>query len=392
MSIRCDVLILGAGAAGLFCAIEAAKRGRKVIVLERSSSAGKKIIISGGGRCNFTNRSVGIENYSSNNPQFCRSALQRYTPKDFIELVEHYGIEYYEKKDGQLFCTDSSKQILQLLLTECKRYNIEIVLNCKIESFRRTEDGFEVQALSEQWLSTSLVVATGGASIPKMGATTFGYEVAKAFGLNVIEPKPALVPLLWNENDKHIFSAIAGVSFTAKVSFGKWSFYDDILFTHLGVSGPAILQLSTYWNEGEPISIDLLASDTEGVFPALQQPRPHKTLAAVLSLVLPRRFADLWAGAYHHTDTLDRYTNKAYALLLEELRYWNIYPETTQGFDKAEVTAGGVDTKELSSKTMEATAVKGLYFIGEVVDVTGWLGGYNFQWAWSSGWAAGQVV
>ena len=381
-----DVIIIGAGAAGLMCAIEAGKRGRKTAVLERGLEVGKKILISGGGRCNFTNKHISGNAFLSENPHFARSALSRYTQDDFIKLVEDYNIEYYEKKDGQLFCRDSAKQIVEMLLAECIKYGVSILTNTKITSVRK-DDEFIVTTERKEFRSLSLVVATGGASIPKMGATRFGYEIAEQFGLRVIRPRPALVPLVWSDREALHFSMLSGVSFRGKVQIGETSFDDDILFTHRGLSGPAMLQISSYWSDGNEIQIDLLPN-TETIF----QERTHQKISTLLGKVLPSRLADRWCEEYQFDGFLDQCTSENMRSLETTLHHWCITPQTTEGFSKAEVTAGGVDTDELSSKTMEAKKTEGLYFIGEVVDVTGWLGGYNFQWAWSSGWASGQYV
>ncbi len=381
-----DVIIVGAGAAGLMCAIEAGKRGRKTAVLERALEAGKKILISGGGRCNFTNSHITEHAFLSGNPHFVRSALSRYTQYDFIKLVEDYQIAYYEKKDGQLFCRESAKQIVEMLLAECLKYGVTIVTNTKIISVAKEEE-FVLTTERKEFRCSSLVIATGGASIPKMGATRFGYEIAEQFGLNVIRPRPALVPLVWSDREALQFSMLSGVSFRGRVRIGETRFEDDILFTHRGLSGPAILQISSYWREGKEFEIDLLP-DTEMIFPE----RSHQKISTGLANLLPRRLADRWCEEYQFDYFVDQCTAEQMRSLETMLHHWSISPQTTEGFSKAEVTAGGVDTDELSSKTMEAKKMNGLYFIGEVVDVTGWLGGYNFQWAWSSGWASGQYV
>ncbi len=384
-----DVTVIGAGAAGLLCAIEAGKRGRKVLVLERAEKPGKKILISGGGRCNFTNKNISYRSYLSDNPDFCRSALSRYTQHDVISLVEKYDIAYYEKKDGQLFCESSARQILDLLLEECREAKVDIQAHCKVNLITKS-DLFTVDSSIGCFEAQSLVIATGGPSIPKMGATGFGYDIARQFGLNIIEPRPALVPLLFGDEELKAFCDIAGISFNGILRCGKTRFQDDILFTHKGLSGPAILQISSYWKQGEPIEIDLLpgVSVMEWV---VENKRIHKKIPNILSQYVPHRLTDAWCAFKGFTDYFDHLSNKRLEQLEHELHHWQIIPKDTEGFDKAEVTAGGVDTKELSSKTMEASKVPGLYFIGEVVDVTGWLGGYNFQWAWSSGWAAGQI-
>lgn len=382
-----DVIVIGAGAAGLMCAIEAGKRGRKVVVIERSEKPGKKILISGGGRCNFTNKNISHKSFLSENRDFCRSALSRYTQHDFIELVERYNIEYYEKKDGQLFCAESARQILEMLLSECHLAGVKIQNNIRFRAAEcyKDKDLFVIHTAEEDFEASSLVIASGGASIPKMGATTFGYEIARQFGLQIVEPRAALVPLLFSEAEQEGFNHVAGISFFGKVSCGKTSFKDDILFTHRGLSGPAILQISSYWKPGDAIEIDLLPQVE------VDLSRRHKKVPNILSEYLPQRLATAWAEYYGFTDYLDQISSAQLRDLEEKLHHWKLSVAGTEGFDKAEVTVGGVDTKELSSKTMEAIKEAGLYFIGEVVDVTGWLGGYNFQWAWSSGWAAGQV-
>ena len=352
-----DVIIIGGGAAGLICAIEAGKRRRSVIVLERNDAVGKKIRISGGGRCNFTNLYVTHENFVSGNPNFHKSALARYTPADFIAMVERHGISYHEKKLGQLFCDDSSQQIIDMLLSESG----EIVLNCQVESVEKRRR-FELKTNVGEFDCESLVIATGGLSIPKIGATDFGYAIAKQFGLNLTDVRPGLVPLLLSDPESGPFRALHGVSLNALVRFGRTSFRENILFTHRGVSGPAILQISTYWKPGEALSIDVLP-DENGV--------------------LPRRFLQTWNAVYGTAKPRE---------LDGRLHNWSVTPSGTEGYAKAEVTAGGIDTRELSSQTMESRKIPGLYFIGEVVDVTGHLGGFNFQWAWASGYVAGQAV
>jgi len=384
-----DVIIIGAGAAGLMCAIEAGKRGRKVLVLERSEKAGKKILISGGGRCNFTNKNVTHRSFISENPDFCRSALKRYTQNDFISLVEKYDIAYYEKKDGQLFCEDSARQILDLLLNECRLVNAEILVGCTINSIEKN-GSFIIDSSLGKFESASLVIATGGPSIPKMGATGFGYDIARQFGITIVEPRPALVPLLFGEENRQTFSEIAGLSFHGIVRCGTATFEDDVLFTHRGLSGPAILQVSSYWKPGVPIEIDLLPHCGAADW-TIDGKRIHKKLPNILSQYLPHRLADAWCEYNGFTDFFDQLSNRRLEEFEQRLHRWKIDPIGTEGFDKAEVTVGGIDTKELSSKTMESSKIPGLYFIGEVVDVTGWLGGYNFQWAWSSAWAAAQA-
>ncbi|HYM19836.1 MAG TPA: NAD(P)/FAD-dependent oxidoreductase [Candidatus Kapabacteria bacterium] len=390
MSIFADVIVIGAGAAGLMCAIEAGKRGRKVLVLERSTKVGNKILISGGGRCNFTNLDIHPHCFLSENPDFCRSALSRYTQFDFIQLVKKYSIDYYEKKKGQLFCKKSSKQILDMLLGECRNASVEIKCGEMIANIDKN-DYFSVITQREEYQCESLVVASGGISIPQMGATGFGYDVAKQFGLNVITPRPGLVPILWNENDEKHYVSLAGISLPVSVSIGAISFSDDLLFTHTGLSGPAILQISSYWDSVSPFSVDLTAKSSGNTL-HIESLKRDGTVSSLLLKYLPKRMAELWKDDLSLKQSLSQSSNDDLIKLGLSLTDWQVMPRTTAGFTKAEVTAGGVDTKELSSKTMQARSIPGLFFIGEVVDVTGWLGGYNFQWAWSSGWAAGQAV
>jgi predicted Rossmann fold flavoprotein len=389
VSSHFDIIIIGAGAAGLMCAIEAGKRGRKVLVIEHNDRVGRKIAISGGGRCNFTNLETPAKSYLSENPHFAKSALSRYTPNDFIKLIEKHGIAYHEKTLGQLFCDDSSRQVIDMLISECKEANVEIKTSTLVLKVSK-DDTFSLLTTSGVMTCDSLVIATGGLSIPNIGATNFGYRIAEQFGLKVNELRPALVPLLWNDEDRNIFGEISGVSIDAKVTVGKVSFRENLLFTHRGVSGPVILQISSYWKDGDSIFIDLLPdTDTTDFFEEHRQAKQE--LTTVLSLLLPKRFVQVWCEKYFPSKPMNQMSTKALTELESKLHGWEIRPVATEGFEKAEVTAGGVDTNELSSKTMEARNVAGLYFIGEVVDVTGWLGGYNFQWAWSSGWAAGQV-
>jgi len=372
------------------CVTEAGKRGRNVLLIERAEKIGKKILISGGGRCNFTNTQISAKNFLSANEHFAKSALARYTQKDFISLVERHRIPYHEKTLGQLFCDGSSREIVTMLATECANAGVEIIVNCNVEKISK-EESFILETALETYECASLVIASGGLSIPKIGATDFGYMVAKQFGINIIEPYPALVPLLWNDTDKKHYSELRGISLPVKVTFGKTSFKENMLFTHRGLSGPAILQISSYWKGGKPITIDLLEYiDLDKVFQKYRQDKIE--LGRLLSKYLPRNFVQQWCEVNAPSKPMNQLSDKALRKISEQLHHWQIIPAGTEGFDKAEVTAGGVDTKELSSKTMEAQKVHGLYFIGEVVDVTGWLGGYNFQWAWSSGWAAGQAV
>jgi predicted Rossmann fold flavoprotein len=385
-----DVIVIGAGAAGLFCAIEAGKRGRRVLVLEHSDRVGKKIAISGGGRCNFTNVFTNPDNFLSANPHFCKSALARYTPADFISLVEKHGIAYHEKKLGQLFCDGSSQQIIELLLRECQAASVEIRCGCQVLKIEKDER-FSVSTNQGGFDSSSLVIATGGLSIAPLGATDFGYRLARQFELRIEEPRPGLVPFTLTSQMLKQLTKLSGVSLDALVSCGGKDFRENILFTHRGLSGPAILQISSYWKPGTPISIDLLPDeDVRATLTAEQS--SDIGLASLLSHHLPKRFAEVWCQLFAASKLLKQYTSAELTEIAGRLHDLRITPAGTEGFKKAEVTAGGVATTELSSQTMEAKTVPGLYFIGEVVDVTGQLGGYNFQWAWASGFAAGQSV
>jgi predicted Rossmann fold flavoprotein len=380
--------VLGGGAAGLMCAIEAGKRGRRVLVLERAERIGKKILISGGGRCNFTNLYCKPENFISSNPHFCKSALARYTPGDFIALVEKHGIAYHEKTLGQLFCDGSSSQIVTMLEHECREAGVEIRVNAAVESISR-DGGFTVKAAEAIYVSESLVIATGGLSIPKMGATAFGYEVARQFGIAINECRPALVPLTFDSADAKNYADLSGISAEVVATTDSQQFREKMLITHRGLSGPAILQISSYWKPGQAVAIDL-APEHEVLSPLLE-PKAKRDLAAAegaLKSILPARFSKRWLE--HHPPVA--WTNHALSELERQIHNWNVRPSGTEGYDKAEVTAGGVDTNELSAKTMQSRKVPGLFFIGEVVDVTGHLGGFNFQWAWASGFCAGQAV
>jgi predicted Rossmann fold flavoprotein len=384
-----DVIIIGAGAAGLFCAIEAGKRGRRVAVLEHASSVGKKIAISGGGRCNFTNTNCSAQNFLSQNPNFCKSALARFSPLDFISLVEKHGIPYHEKKLGQLFCDGSSREIIQMLIDECEAVGVEIILNCEVESIS-SDDSFVIASKNETFIAQSLVIATGGLSIPTLGASDFGFRIAKQFGLKVIEPRPGLVPLAYDESHPEGLKDLSGLSVDAFVTHGKAEFRENLLLTHRGMSGPSILQISSYWKPGNTIEIDLLPDIDLADLLATDQTSAE--LSTILSQFLPRRFATLWSELYAPAKPLRQFSKHEIQMVDERIHHWQLPFNRTEGFRKAEVTVGGIDTNELSSKTMEVNKVRGLYFIGEVVDVTGWLGGYNFQWAWASGFAAGQFA
>jgi predicted Rossmann fold flavoprotein len=382
-----DAIVLGAGAAGLMCAIEAGKRGRRVVLLERAEKIGKKILISGGGRCNFTNLHTQPKHFLSENPHFAKSALARYTPADFIALVEKHGISYHEKILGQLFCDNSATQIITMLESECCYASVKIVVDANIREVRR-DTAFTVRTESTEYRAPTLVVATGGISIPKVGATGFGYDLARQLGLNIVPPRPALVPLVFHPADRKRYSDLAGVSTDVIASTGNSVFHEKMLFTHRGVSGPAILQASSYWKEGEPLHIDLVPD--RNATQKIREAGTRTTAVAEKALheFLPQRLAERWLK-FHPPKA---WTNIALDDFERELHAWTIRPAGTEGYEKAEVTAGGVDTAELSSKTMESRKVPGLFFIGEVVDVTGHLGGFNFQWAWASASAAGRAL
>jgi predicted Rossmann fold flavoprotein len=389
----CDVLVIGAGAAGLMCAIEAGRRGRRVIVIDRASKPAEKIRISGGGRCNFTNLHATPKQFLSQNPHFCVSALKRYTQHDFIARVEARGIAWHEKTLGQLFCDGSAKQIIDMLLDDLAQAGGELRLGVEPGAVTRAGDGFSVATSQGAIRADSVVIATGGKSIPKMGATGYAYDVAHAFGLNIIEPRPALVPFTLAEPKLAPVAELAGVSVEARVACGKTSFDEGLLFTHRGLSGPSILQISSYWRDGEEIVINL-ARDRD-VFEELKRERrerPRLQLDNALAQMLPKRLADQIATRTFGAMRLADLSDTKLRAVAEAVNAWRVTPDGTEGWRTAEVTLGGVDTNALSSRTMEATSMPGLYFIGECVDVTGWLGGYNFQWAWSSGWAAGQVA
>lgn len=387
MSRRFDVLVLGAGAAGLFCAVEAGKRGRRVAVLERSERAGKKILISGGGRCNFTNIYCKPENFLSANPHFAKSALARYTPADFIALVENHKIPYHEKTQGQLFCDRSANDITGLLDAECRDAGVKILLNERVQELTKTTE-FVLRTEGEEFRAPVLVVATGGLSIPKMGATSFGYELAMQFGLKIQPTRPALVPLVLSSQAQKQYCDLAGLSTEVIASTNGAAFRGKMLITHRGLSGPAILQISSYWERGKAIALDL-APDRE-IASAVREARTRNVAALHSAFlgVLPKRLAKRWAEL-HEPESL---TNAALETFERQIHAWSMVPADTEGYEKAEVTAGGVDTDELSSKTMESRKVPGLFFIGEVLDVTGHLGGFNFQWAWASAAAAGRSM
>ena len=385
-----DVVLIGGGAAGMMCAIEAGRRGRSVLIIDHSPKLAEKIRISGGGRCNFTNLHARPENYLSQNPHFCRSALARYTPRDFIELVERHGIAYHEKKLGQLFCDGSSQQIIDMLKRECDAVGVQWWQPCHVQAVIR-DGGFRLNTDRGDIQTHSLVIATGGLSIPQIGASPFGYRIAEQFGIPVTPVRPALVPLTFAPEDLAHYAGIPGISIDAVVNGGDVRFRENLLITHRGLSGPAILQASSYWRPGEAIHIDLLPDqDAEALL--FGHRASHMQLANLLGRYLPKRFAQAWSAAVLPSRPMQQYTEQELRMLAARLHGWQLRPSGTVGYKKAEVTLGGIDTNELSSKTMEARKVPGLYFIGEVVDVTGQLGGYNFQWAWASGYAAGQYV
>lgn len=390
MAEEFDAIVLGAGAAGLMCAARAGQRGRRVLLLERAATPGKKILISGGGRCNFTNIGAGPANYLSANPHFAKSALARYTARDFLALVESHGIAWHEKTLGQLFCDGSAKQIVAMLLEECAKGEVDLRCGEEIASVEQA-GGFTVTTQSGTFRAPSLVIATGGPSIPKMGASGYAYDLARQFGLKVVEPRPALVPLTLG-GEEVLFRDISGVSAAVVTSAGKARFAEAALFTHRGLSGPAILQASSYWRPGEPLFVDFLPDESGDFLLDAKRAAPRSTLRAWLRERLPARLADILAERLGLEVEFGNAPDKALRGAGERLKRWTFQPNGTEGFAKAEVTVGGIATAELSSKTMEAKRVPGLYAIGEAVDVTGWLGGYNFQWAWASGVAAGEAL
>ncbi len=385
-----DVIIIGAGASGLICAIEAGKRGRTVLVLDHSQKIGSKIRISGGGRCNFTNLHITPEHYISQNPHFCKSALSRYTPEDFVSLLRKHRISFHEKESGQLFCDATSSEIIVMLRSECEKAGVEFLLGCSVKEI--TNNGlFSVATNRGTFQARSLVIATGGLSYPKLGATDFGLRIAEQFKINVISPRPGLVPLTLAGKELEVFRELSGVSVNAMVASNRASFQGSLLFTHRGLSGPAILQISSYWNHGELLSIDLLPG-VNAYDLLLENRQSRKEIKTLLSQYLPSRFTQAWCKHYLQTKPVCQFTEKELQDAADKLKAWQVKPSGTEGYGAAEVTVGGIDTNEVSSKTMEAKKVPGLYFIGEVFDVTGQLGGYNLHWAWASGHAAGQYV
>ncbi|HEY8586033.1 MAG TPA: NAD(P)/FAD-dependent oxidoreductase [Rhodanobacter sp.] len=392
--MKVDVLIVGAGAAGLMCAITAGARGRRVLVVDHANKVGKKILMSGGGRCNFTNLGVTPANFLSGNPHFAKSALARYTPADFIALVEKHRIAYHEKELGQLFCDDSSKQIVRMLLDECAAAGVSVEASCGVQRVLRLSEGFSVQTDRGEVHAQSLVVASGGLSIPSMGASGFGYDLARQFGHQVLPTRAGLVPLTLSGKHQQHYQDLAGVALAAvEATVGRQGFRAGLLFTHRGLSGPAILQISSYWNPGDDLRIDLLPGMDAGVWLIEQRrARPLAELKTVLGEALPKRLAQRLCEQWFESRPMRQYRETELARIGDQLSAWPVTASGTEGYRTAEVTLGGVDTDGLSSSTMQSRLVAGLYFIGEVVDVTGWLGGYNFQWAWASGRAAGEVA
>ncbi len=389
-----DVVVLGAGAAGMMCAIEAGKRGRSVLVLDHADAAGEKIRISGGGRCNFTNMRTAPEHFLSDNPRFCISALRRYTPKDFVAMVERHNIAFHEKALGQLFCDGSAGQIIRMLLEEMDGYGVKLRLKSVIEAVEKNDEGYRVTVEGMDHIHcASVVVATGGKSIPKMGATGFGYDLAKQFGLRLTNIRPALVPLTFEIGLLERLSSLSGVSLDAVIASGKTKFAEAMLFTHRGLSGPSILQISSYWREGDEIVLDMAPGID--LFEELRRARTEQgrqAIHTVLGHFIPKRLAQLIADLEGASGPIGDFSDKRLRVIANAIKDWHVKPVGSEGYRTAEVTLGGIDTRDLESRKLEAKAVKGLYFIGEVVDVTGWLGGYNFQWAWASGWSAGQTV
>ena len=391
MSREFDAIVIGAGAAGLMCAMTAGARGRRVLLLDHADGPGKKILISGGGRCNFTNTEAAADRFISANPHFARAALARYTQHDFLGLVGKHGIAWHEKTLGQLFCDGSAREILRMLLDECAAGGVEMRMGHRVTDVSRGE-GFRVETDHGGFTAPALVLASGGLSIPKMGATGFAHEVAGRFGLPIVAPRPGLVPLTFGGEDLALMQPLAGVALDVRAAAGRARFEEAALFTHRGMSGPAILQISSYWREGEAITLDLLpGADAGAMLIARKGARPNAELRTVLGEMLPQRLAQAWAARVGE-GRIGQMTDKALNAIATGIKAWHLSPIGTEGYAKAEVTLGGVDTAALSQRTMEAKAVPGLFVIGEAVDVTGWLGGYNFQWAWSSGWCAGQAV
>ncbi|MCG6273929.1 NAD(P)/FAD-dependent oxidoreductase [Vibrio vulnificus] len=395
MSNKFDVVVIGAGAAGLMCAAEAGRRGRKVLVLDHAKKPGRKILISGGGRCNFTNNEVSAKNYLCRNPHFVKSALSQYSNWDFISMIYKYGIEFEERDHGQLFCLDSAKDIVNMLLSECDQPNIAQRYQVQLTEIEKTKQGFVLRAGAEAFECQSLVVATGGLSMPKLGATPFGYKIAEQFGIPVVPTTAGLVPFTLHKQDKEDFAELSGIAIPAEITAEDGTLFKEaLLFTHRGLSGPSVLQISSYWKAGQAVSINLVPEvDVLELLQRNLEKHPNQTLKNTLAKVLPKRLVEVLIERKELTDKpLKQFNAKELQDVVEHLQQWKIAPNGTEGYRTAEVTLGGVDTDYLSSKTMECKTVPGLYFIGEVMDVTGWLGGYNFQWCWSSGFVAGQWV
>jgi predicted Rossmann fold flavoprotein len=388
-----DVVIIGAGAAGLMCAMTAAARGRQVLLLDHSNKAGKKILMSGGGRCNFTNMYADPANFFSQNPHFCKSALARYTPWDFIAMVSKHGVPYHEKKLGQLFCDNKSKDILEMLLEECRQAGVGLHLNTSVQQIEKTEAGYRLGTGMGPIASPSLVVATGGLSIPTLGATGFGYEIARQFGHSVLATRAGLVPFIITDQLKELCTELSGTSLACLVSCNDQSFRENLLFTHRGLSGPAILQISSFWHLGDAVEINLLPDhDALEWLQGQQAARPNSELKTVLGEVFTKKMASLLADSWFASKPMKQYTRAELRDIADKLSAWQVVPAGTEGYRTAEVTLGGVDTRDVSSKTMESLKSPGLYFVGEVLDVSGHLGGFNFQWAWASGYAAAHFV
>ncbi len=388
-----DVVIIGAGAAGLMCSIEAGKRGRKTLLLDHNKTPGEKIRISGGGRCNFTNLHTSPNNFISQNPSFCISALKRYSQHDFLKLIKKHNISFHEKTLGQLFCDNSAQQIIDMLCLESRNAGVDFSFSTKVTGVNKSDSYYTITTSEKVYNCSSLVISTGGLSIPKIGATSFGYDIAKQFSLNIIEQKAALVPLTFSQNYLDELSSLAGVSLDVIASYNNQKFKEAMLFTHRGISGPAILQISSYWQPNNRLYINLIPQiDAFTYLKQYRQNNPKQELQTALASILPKKLASYFTNKENISSTLANMNNQLLIKLSNTLNNWSIIPNGTEGYRTAEVTLGGVDTNELSSKTFESNKIKGLYFIGEVIDVTGHLGGYNFQWAWSSGFAAGQFV
>ncbi|ELV8625477.1 NAD(P)/FAD-dependent oxidoreductase [Vibrio cidicii] len=395
MSKQFDVVIIGAGAAGLMCAAEAGRRGRRVLVVDHAKKPGRKILISGGGRCNFTNNDVSAKNYLCRNPHFVKSALSQYSNWDFISMIYKYGIEFEERDHGQLFCVDSAKEIVNMLLSECDQPNITQRYQVQLTEIEKTEQGFVLRAGAEVFVCQSLVVATGGLSMPKLGATPYGYKIAEQFGIPVVPTCAGLVPFTLHKEDKEAFAELSGIAIPSEITAEDGTMFKEaLLFTHRGLSGPAVLQISSYWQAGQAVNVNLVPEvDLHELLTRNLEKHPNQSMKNTLAKVLPKRLVEVLIERNELSDKpLKQYNSKEWQTVIETLQQWKIAPNGTEGYRTAEVTLGGVDTDYLSSKTMECKTVSGLYFIGEVMDVTGWLGGYNFQWCWSSGFVAGQWV